>query len=86
MNPRVIAAKYKSKYKIILTFSNKEVKEFDVSSYLDYPVYSPLKDESFCQKVQVYNGTVIWNDTIDFDPDTLYMESKQLAAIVLEAE
>ena len=82
MNPRVIAVRYKSKYKIILTFSNKEVKEFDVSSYLNYPVYFPLKDESFCQKVQVYNGTVIWNDTIDFDPDTLYIESKPLAVVL----
>ena len=82
MNPRVIAVKYENKYKIILTFSNKEVKEFDVSSYLNYPVYSQLKDESFCQKVQVYNGTVIWNDTIDFDADTLYTESKQLPLVV----
>ena len=80
MNPRVAAAKYESKYKVVLTFSNKEVREFDFSSYLGYPVYSPLKDESFCQKVQVFNGTVLWDDTIDFDPDTLYLESKQLAA------
>ena len=85
MNPRVIAVKYESKYKTILTFSNKEVKEFNVSAYLNYPVYSPLKDENFCQKVQVYNGTVIWNDMIDFDPDTLYIESKQLA-VVFEVE
>jgi Protein of unknown function (DUF2442) len=80
MNPRVTAVKYESKYKVVLTFSNKEVREFDFSSYLTYPVYSPLKNESFCQKVHVFNGTVSWDDTIDFDPDTLYLESKQLAA------
>ncbi len=81
MNPRVTAVKYESKYKVVLTFSNKEVREFNFSSYLTYPIYSALKDEGFCQKVRVFNGTISWDDTIDFDPDTLYLESKQLVAV-----
>jgi hypothetical protein len=80
MNPRVTAVKYKSKYKLVLDFTNGETREFDFSSYLDYPVYEVLKDESFCRKAKVFNGTVIWDDETDFDPDTLFMESKSLAA------
>ena len=76
MNPRVIAAEYKGHYQLMLTFSNKEVRQFDISAYLDYPVYQPLKDEAFCQKVKTSNGIVRWNDSIDFDPDTVYLESK----------
>jgi hypothetical protein len=78
MNPRVTVVRYKKPYKLILTFSNKEVKEFDVSRYLTYPVYDVLRDEAFCQKARVFNGTVIWDESTDFDPDTLYVESKTL--------
>jgi uncharacterized protein DUF2442 len=78
MNPRVSIVHYKNPYKLILTFTNKEVKEFDLSNYLIYPVYEALKDEAFCSKAKVFNGTVMWDEYIDFDPDTLYLESKAL--------
>lgn len=81
MNPRVKQAEYKSKYKLLLIFENNEAKEFDFSAYLNYPIYKPLVDESFCATVTVYNGTVVWNDDIDFDPDRLYMESKALTVV-----
>ena len=45
---------------------------------MNYPVYELLKDEDFCEKARVYNGTVIWDESTDFDPDTLYLESKEL--------
>ena len=78
MNPRVKIVRYKKPYKLILTFTNKEVKEFDLSKYLTVPVYEILKDETFCKKARVFNGTVVWNESTDFDPDTLYLESKTL--------
>ncbi len=80
MNPRVTQVKYESRYKLVLTFSNSEVKQFDFSNYLAYPIYTPLRDESFCRRAKVFNGTVAWNDEIDFDPDTLYLESIELVA------
>ncbi len=79
MNPRVRAVEYKSKYKLIITFQNNEVKEFNLSPYLHYPVFELLNDESFCSKAKIFNGTVVWDDVTDFDPDTLYLESKPLA-------
>lgn len=83
MNPRIKTVKYKSPYKLILSFTNGENKEFDISPYLSYPVYESLKDESFCSKVKIFNGTAIWNEEIDFAPDTLYLESKSLPAEML---
>ena len=80
MNPRIKEVNYKSKFKLILTFENDEVKEFDLSPYLHYPVFEALSDESFCSQAKIFNGTVAWDDTIDFDPDTLYLESKSLAS------
>lgn len=75
MNPRITQAEYISTYKLLLHFKNDEVKIFDFSNYLGYSVYMPLRDEALCKKVKVFNGTVCWNDEIDFDPDTLYLES-----------
>ncbi|TZF84490.1 DUF2442 domain-containing protein [Pedobacter sp. BS3] len=75
MNPRVSFVKYKPHHKLIVTFNNNEIKEFDLCKYLDYPVYEPLKDEAFCSKVTVKNGIVQWDDVIDIDPDIVYIES-----------
>ena len=79
MNPRVKEVKYKSKYKLILTFENNELREFNLQPYLHYPVFELLNDESFCGKVKVFNGTVVWDQETDFDPDTLYLDSNPLA-------
>jgi hypothetical protein len=79
MNPRVKEVQYRAPYKLLLTFANDERKQFDLLPYLDYPVYSPLKDESYCRKAKVLWGTVAWDETVDFDPDTLYLESEGVA-------
>lgn len=75
MNPRAKNILYKSPYNLIVTFTNGEVKIFDLQPYLNYPVYEELKNESYCSKATVENGTVVWNDEIDIDPDRLYLES-----------
>lgn len=75
MNPRVLSVEYKGEYQLLLTFTNKEVKQFDFSSYLGYPVYQPLRDEAFCKKVKAIDGIIQWNEDIDFSPDTIYLQS-----------
>ncbi len=75
MNPRVKNLEYQSPYKLILTFTNNEKKRFNLLPYLHYPVYLPLRDETYCKKAKVLSGTVVWDETIDFDPDTLFLES-----------
>ncbi|HEY5461935.1 MAG TPA: DUF2442 domain-containing protein [Hanamia sp.] len=75
MNPKAKNIIYKSPYNLIVTFTNGEVKKINLKPYLKYPVYQELKNESFCSKAKVQNGTVVWNDEIDFDPDRLYLES-----------
>lgn len=75
MNPRAKNILYKSPYNFIVTFTNGEVKKFDLHPYLNYPVYEDLKDESYCSNARVDNGTVVWDDEVDIDPDRLYLES-----------
>ncbi len=75
MNPRVSKVAYKPQYKLLVTFTNNEIREFDLQAYLNYPVYESLKDESFCSNVKAKDGIVQWDEEIDIDPDTMYLES-----------
>ena len=81
MNPRVLKVEYKGDHQLLLTFTNNEVKQVDLTAYLNYPVYQPLKDESFCKKVKSIDGIIQWDEYIDFDPDTLYMESMSVSSL-----
>ena len=85
MNPRVNQVQYEHPYKLLLTFNNGEVKEFDFKNYLDYPVYKKLSDPVYCNKVKACYGTAVWDEEIDFDPDTLYLESKAIEIIPAKA-
>jgi len=71
----VLEVKFKNSHKLIITFNNGELKEFDFENYLNYPVYEKLKNPVFCSTVKVFLGTAVWDDEIDFAPDTLYLES-----------
>jgi hypothetical protein len=79
MNHRIKDVEYKSRHKLVLNFENGEVKEFNFEPNLHYPVFELLNDKTFCGKAREFNRTVVWDDVADFDPDTLYPESKILA-------
>ncbi len=78
MNPRVKNAEYLLGNKLKIEFRNGECKIFDFSSYLEYPVFGPLADPEFVKTLTVQQGTVCWGNEIDFDPDTLYLDSTPL--------
>lgn len=75
MLPRVISVKTIGSKMLQITFDTHQVRIFDTSKYLHYPVYEPLNNPVYFQKARVFNGTVIWDDAIDFAPETLYLES-----------
>ena len=50
MNPRPVNVEYISPYKLIITVADVKAKWFDMTPYLHFPVYQPLKDETFLQK------------------------------------
>lgn len=78
MNPRIIKVNPLSDFKLMLNFSNGEIKKFDVKPYLNFGVFQELKDEAIFKMVKVQFGTVVWNNEIDFCPDTLYLESVKI--------
>ena len=75
MNPRVKKVIPLENYKLELTFTNNEVRVFDVSPYLDLGIFKELRDKSIFNSVQVFMGSVKWKNDQDFCPDTLYEDS-----------
>ncbi len=76
MNPRIAAVTAQDDHSLLLTFANGEKRHFDMTPYLVYPVFKPLRQVTFFKLAQVGHGTVTWPQEIDFDPDTLYLESR----------
>jgi hypothetical protein len=73
MNPSVETAEPLENYKLKVHFDNGEVKEFDVSPFLDKGIFVELKDEEYFSQVRVAFGAVQWPNEQDFSNDTLYL-------------
>lgn len=79
MHPRIISVMPHENYTLTITFSNREVREFDVHPYLEKGIFHELKDKNYFKLVKCVMGTVQWPHEQDFCPDTLYEESKKIA-------
>ncbi len=75
MNPRVMSVQPNSNYTITLTFTNGEIKTFDVQPYLGNDSFRQLSDPSIFNAVRPFLGSIQWPNGLDFCPDTLYEES-----------
>ena len=75
MNPRVIDVKPKPDFLLELTFTNGEIRQFNMKPYLDIGIFRELNDLSLFNSVKPYLGSIQWKNGQDLCPDTLYMES-----------
>ncbi|MDG1818582.1 MAG: DUF2442 domain-containing protein [Porticoccaceae bacterium] len=73
MNPDVKVAEPLADYKLRIQFDNDELKEFDVTPFLDKGIFTELKDKSYFKQVRVAFGSVQWPNEQDFSKDTLYL-------------
>lgn len=78
MNPRVASVAPEKMGLLRVTFTNGEVRRFDATPYLAYPVFERLRDPAFFSLVQADHGTVAWPDGTDLCPDTVYLESEPI--------
>jgi hypothetical protein len=75
MNPRVKDVKPEQNFTLLITFSNGEVKRFDVKPYLGIGIFKELQDLSLFNSVKPCLGRIQWASGVDLCPDTLYLES-----------
>jgi hypothetical protein len=78
MNPRVTDVKSDNDFVLLLTFSNNEVKRFDLKPYLGIGRFKELRNMSMFNSVKPVLGSIQWANGLDLCPDTLYMESQLL--------
>ena len=76
MNPRIKDVKVQQDFTLLITFANGEKKLFDVKPYLETGVFKSLKNAAMFATAHAEYGTVVWQNNVDFDPDTLYLEGK----------
>ena len=75
MNPRVQAVKPNADYTLTLTFTNGEVRVFDVKPYLQIGIFQELQDIGPFYLVKPFLGSIQWENGQDFCSDTLYVDS-----------
>lgn len=85
MNPRAKKVHVKEGFTLEVEFSNGEIRLFDVTPFLQYPVYKPLKDRALFEQIFIRQGIVQWPNEIDIAPDTLYLDSKTLPEVRVRA-
>ena len=64
-----------------LTFTNGEMRIFDVKPYLDRGIFRELKEPDLFNTVKPFLGSIQWKNGQDFCPDMLYLESEALGFV-----
>lgn len=75
MLPRVTEARPSPDFTLTLTFTNHEVRVFDVKPYLERGIFRELKAPCYFNAVRAFLGSIQWPNGQDFCPDTLYLQS-----------
>ena len=75
LGPRVVAVVPNDDYTLTLTFTNGEVKIYDMNPLLDKGVFRELQNIGYFRCARVAGGTVEWPHEQDICPDTLYNDS-----------
>ena len=75
MNPRVKQVKPQNNYMLHIWFSNGEEGIFDMKPYLDFGVFSELKDMSVFNTVHSDGLSIEWVNEVSLCPDTVYLNS-----------
>jgi hypothetical protein len=72
---KIIKVKPLQNYLLELTFSNSEVRFFDVKPYLEFGFFKELKEENYFKQVKINFDSIAWQNGQDFSPATLYIKS-----------
>ena len=72
---KVVAVKANEDFTLDLQFNDDSLRRFDVKPYLNYGVFTELRDVRYFQQVRIAFGTVQWLHEQDISPETMYLES-----------
>lgn len=72
MYPSVTKVEPKDNYQIYIEFDNDECGVLDMEPYLNFGVFSRIRDRAVFSKVRVSFDTIEWSNGIDLDPQFVY--------------
>lgn len=75
MRPKITTVKPLEDYKLLLTYATGEKKLYDMSYWLDKPLFAELRNPDLFRTVQVSGLSISWIHGQDLCPDELYEES-----------
>jgi len=78
MRPRVTKVKPEDDYFLTLSFSNGEIRRFDVKPYLDTGIFQELRNISIFNSVRPDGLSIEWSNEAALCPDTVYYESVKI--------
>ena len=58
-----------------IEFDSKEARLFDVKPYLNFGIFTELKNQNYFNEVKTSMGSIAWKNGQDFSPETLYLKS-----------
>ena len=79
----VVNVKPNEDYKLMLTFENGEKRIYDMIEYLNFGIFSELKDRGRFNTVHVAFDSIEWSNGADLDPEILYEKSIPAKDLVL---
>jgi hypothetical protein len=72
MHPAVTKVKVIEDHKLLVSFENGEQGELDMTPYLDFGVFSRLKNPQIFNQVTISFKTIEWPCGVDLDPEFVY--------------
>ena len=72
MYPSVTKVKPRKNHQLYIEFDNNECGILDINPYLNFGVFSKLRDEAAFSNVRVSFDTVEWSNGVDLDPHFVY--------------
>ena len=70
--PSVGKAEYRGEYRIHLTFNDGTAKTVNFRSWLQGPIFEPLREADYFRQFFVSGSTVCWPNGADIAPETLH--------------
>ena len=62
-------------FKVRVAFADETQKQLDLQPHLRGPILEPIRDDPIIfQSMKVRDGTIMWNNGADIDPDVLYYD------------
>ena len=78
MYPSVKTVVPRDDYTLDITFNNGESGILDMKPYLDFGIFSRIKDYKSFEKVTVAFDTIEWESGTDLDPEFVYDKCNRL--------